>query len=77
MENEIKQRFANVLVRLRKEKGISQQNLATLCDLERAYISRLERALVQPSLTTIVKIADALKVNPSFIVSEFESENLT
>ena len=57
---------------LRNEKGWSQKELADHSNLERAYISRLERAIAQPSLTTIIKIADALNIRASKILDEIE-----
>ncbi|MBP7508453.1 MAG: helix-turn-helix transcriptional regulator, partial [Prolixibacteraceae bacterium] len=58
----IAQTFGNVLCELRKEKNISQEKLAEYCDLDRTYISLLERGLRQPTLTTIFKISSALKI---------------
>ncbi|MBP7507249.1 MAG: helix-turn-helix transcriptional regulator, partial [Prolixibacteraceae bacterium] len=54
--------FGNVLCELRKEQNISQEKLAEYCDLDRTYISLLERGLRQPTLTTIFKISSALKI---------------
>lgn len=62
------QSFGNILREIRTEKGISQEKLAEYCDLDRTYISLLERGLRQPTLTTIFKLAEALEILPSEII---------
>jgi len=44
---------------------MSQEQLADLADLDRTYISGIERGIRNVSLMNIVKIADALDINPS------------
>lgn len=65
-------RFGKILQRLRKEKKFTQEGLAIDCGLDRTYISLLERGLRQPTLGTLFKIAEVLKVSPSSIVKELE-----
>lgn len=60
--------FGTVLRRLRLERNISQGDLALECDLDRTYISLLERGLRQPTLTTLVVLGAALKVDPAELV---------
>lgn len=50
---------------IREKKGLSQEQLAGLADLDRTYISGIERGIRNLSLLNIVKIADALNVPPS------------
>jgi transcriptional regulator with XRE-family HTH domain len=50
---------------IRAKRGISQEQLADLAELDRTYISGVERGIRNISLLNIVKIADALEVNPS------------
>ena len=68
------EQFGEILRKLRKEKGLTQGALATACDLDRTYVSLLERGLRQPTLSTLFSIARALGVNPSSIVKEMESK---
>ena len=56
--------FAEVLKATRKKHGFSQEKLALQGGLDRTFISLLERGLRQPSLTTILQIADALDEQP-------------
>ena len=47
--------------RIRKEEGISQEELSSLCGVERAQLSRIERGLVPGvTLLTIEKILNSL-----------------
>lgn len=57
---------------MRLKKGFSQERLALECELDRTFISMLERGLRQPSLTTLVKIANTLQIKPSKLLLETE-----
>ena len=57
--------FGIVLRRLRQEAGLTQEQLGFEADLRRTYVSVLELGQQQPSLTTILKIAAALRREPS------------
>lgn len=46
------------------EKGWSQERLALTCDLDRTYVSALERRVWNVSLSNIEKIALALDTEP-------------
>lgn len=61
---------------IRAEKGISQQELAFITDLDRTYISMLERNLRQPSLETVIKIANALGYKASEFIQMIEGDIL-
>lgn len=65
--------FGEILRHFRKQAKFSQERLAQESDLDRTYISLLERGLRQPSLTTILLIAKALNVSPTKIVSKVEA----
>ena len=49
--------------KIREEKGISQEELAGIADLHRAYIGQIERGEKNIGLRNLEKIAKALKVN--------------
>ena len=49
----------------RSEKAISQEELAALTELDRTYISGIERGKRNVSLKNILKIASALNVTAS------------
>lgn len=64
--------FGQVLKDLRTERGLSQQQLALDSELDRTYISLLERGLRQPTLGTIFQLAEVLKFSASDIVARVE-----
>ena len=49
---------------IRERKNLSQQNLADLSDLPKSSIGRIERAEINTTIRTIVKIANALEIEP-------------
>ena len=55
-------RFGQKLRKIRKEKGVSQERLAELAELDRTYVSSVERGLRNVTLITIGKFAEALKI---------------
>ena len=62
--------FANKLKKLRKERGLSQTDLAQRCNLNLSDISRYERGTVSPTLENFVKIAQALEVSSDTLLFE-------
>lgn len=58
------QRILSARVKVtRKKMGLSQEALADAADIDRTYVSQLERALVNPSLAVLVRVANALDVS--------------
>ena len=49
----------------RKEKNISQEKLAELCDCATSTIGCIECGRQTPSFDLLVKISNALKINPA------------
>jgi transcriptional regulator with XRE-family HTH domain len=45
---------------VRNNKGLSQQAVADAADINRLYLSRVERGLENVSILTLVRIAEAL-----------------
>jgi transcriptional regulator with XRE-family HTH domain len=62
---DLRQIFATNLRRLRHAKGMSQETLAYDADVDRSYISRLERGIPHASLDTIGKFVDVLECEPA------------
>lgn len=60
------------IVNLRKEKQMSQETLAFEAGVSRHFMYRLENNLASPTVKTLEKIADALKIMPSKILNEAE-----
>jgi transcriptional regulator with XRE-family HTH domain len=68
-----KRAFARVLITLRDERGITQEALAFDSGYHPKYISLLERGKYNPSLTTILEIANALGTSGAELVRRVES----
>jgi transcriptional regulator with XRE-family HTH domain len=62
---DLRQAFAANLRRLRHAKGISQEDLAYEADVNRTYLSKLEKGVSYPGLEIIAKLADALGIEPA------------
>lgn len=54
----------------RKLKGWSQETLALQADMNPAFLGHLERGLKSPTVKTLEKIASALDISMSELVSE-------
>jgi len=59
---QIQKYFGERVRELRKQKGLSQESLALLCDLDRTYIGGVERGERNISLINIHNIAAGLGV---------------
>ncbi|MCL1496337.1 transcriptional regulator [Parasaccharibacter sp. TMW2.1882] len=59
-ESDFLRNFGLRVRQLRKDKGLSQEEFASICELDRTYIGGIERGERNPSLKNILKIADAL-----------------
>ena len=66
--------FGKVLRRLRKEAGLSQESLGFDADLQRNYISLMELGRYQPTIESVFKLANALKLPPAVLVAYVEAE---
>lgn len=60
--------FSRRLKTLRKERGLSQGELAQLSSLNLTDISRYERGAVSPTLENFVKIAKSLQVSADMLL---------
>jgi transcriptional regulator with XRE-family HTH domain len=48
--------------------GISQEELAWQCEIDRTYISKIERGIANPSFLILIRIAETLKIRITAIV---------
>ena len=69
---DVAQAFGKVLREVRVEAGLTQEQLGLEADLRRTFVSLLELGEQQPTLTTITKLAEALNMKPSALISRFE-----
>jgi transcriptional regulator with XRE-family HTH domain len=64
-----KQKLGKKMRELRKNQGLSQEQLSFTAKIDRSYISEIENGLRNPSLQTLEKLAKALKVKLSDLTS--------
>lgn len=63
-----------VIRRLRKERGLSQEDVAFESGVDRSFLSHIERGLQQPSISILFRIAEVLGTPASTILAEAEKE---
>ncbi|HET7588670.1 MAG TPA: helix-turn-helix transcriptional regulator [Solirubrobacterales bacterium] len=66
------QAFGLALREVRTERGLSQEDAALACNIDRAYFGQLERALKSPTLNTIWRIADSFELRASDLLLRAE-----
>ena len=55
--------FGRNVARIRDERGFSQDKLAEKADLDRTYLSGIERGVRNPGIKVVIKLARALGVS--------------
>lgn len=55
-------RLGKEISRIRKEKDLSQDDLAVNCNIDRSYLAEIEEGKVNPSLKVIFKITIGLNI---------------
>ena len=66
--------FGVAVRHLREAQGWSQELLAEKADLNRSYLGEVERGKVIPSLATAAKLATALEISLSRLLSHCEQQ---
>ena len=64
--------FGQIIQKLRKEAGLTQEDLAGLAEINRTYIGDIERGARNIALANILKIATALNIEASKIFELME-----
>lgn len=57
---------------LRKKRGLSQEDFADQCGIDRTYASQIERAIANPSLEVLSHIANTLEVSIEDLLSQHD-----
>lgn len=60
----------------RTEIGFSQMDVAEITGIHFTNIAKIERGEANPSLITIIRIADALDINPSRLVDGLGTQHV-
>lgn len=61
--------FQENLRRRRRELELTQSDLAKLIGAQQPYVADLENGMRHPTLETLAKLSEALKISPSFLLS--------
>ncbi|MDD2599129.1 MAG: helix-turn-helix transcriptional regulator [Kiritimatiellia bacterium] len=64
--------FGTILRNHRTKVGLSQEKLALLSNLDRSFVSLLERGMRQPTLKTMLLLVDALDVSFESFAADIE-----
>lgn len=62
--------LGDAIRRIRKEKGVSQEQLALLAEVDRSYVGRIERGDNNVAVLTLARIAAALQVSLSELLAQ-------
>lgn len=68
--NQLAIAFGVVLRAAGARTGLSQEALGLACDIDRTYVSLLERGERQPKLSTLFVLSEHLGVTPESLVSQ-------
>ena len=68
-EQEIIIRLGNRIRSIREKKRYSLRELADKADMAYNSIHRIEQGLVNPQITTVILLAEALEVDPAVLVT--------
>lgn len=66
--------FGQRVKELRTKRGLSQEKLAHAANLTTSFVSGVERGVKTPSLTSILKIAHGLNMNPAELFVGFTAD---
>ena len=74
----LKQIIGKIIKSLRIKRGMSQEDLAFECGVDRSYISMIEVGRNEPSISKIFDLCEGLRIKPSDFIRllEIEHENL-
>ncbi len=68
----LQRKFGLVLKELRLKKGLSQESLANQSDIDRTYISDIEKGERNISLKIIERLAETLQISLSELFKKIE-----
>lgn len=74
-KNQIKEQILKSYVALRKQKGLTQYEIARRTGIRRANIARIEGGKYVPTIEVLVKLSVALDMDLKVMLVEKEAEN--
>lgn len=70
--NDVSLAFGQALAARRAVAGVSQEELAYQAGVDRTFVSRLERGIRQPTISTLIALGAALGVSAATLVEDVE-----
>jgi transcriptional regulator with XRE-family HTH domain len=70
----LSEKFGRAIRAIRLQKNLSQEKLAEMANLDRTYISLIERGKRKPTLDVAKSIADALGFRLTKIINDIEAK---
>jgi transcriptional regulator with XRE-family HTH domain len=64
--------FGIALREIRQAAGLSQMDVDVQFEIDRTYLSAIERGIQSPTLRMIVRLCDAFRVSPSDLMRRME-----
>ena len=68
-KDELQRQFGKRVAVLRHERKVAQEKFALDNDLHRTWVSKVERGIISPSLWNVYRLAKALDVTPSQLLT--------
>ena len=65
---DICKRLGATVARVRREQGLTQEDLAGISEVQRSYIADIERGVRNPTVRVLSRIANALGVRPGSLL---------
>lgn len=73
-EARLRNQLGKAIAKHRKARGMTQEQLAEVCDVTPVWVSQLERGIGLPSLDGLVRLAEALRADaPALLAAGLES----
>ncbi len=70
--SELTIQFGQLVRKYRKERNMSQEQLALLCNMDRSYLGRIERGEVNPTLEKIYELSTILEILPKELLPKLK-----
>lgn len=68
--NHVYKRLGEGIISVRRQKGLSQEKLAMVSEVDRTYLGLIEQGKTNPSFRTLFKLARAMKVRVSTLLKK-------
>jgi transcriptional regulator with XRE-family HTH domain len=70
LEAQLRQTLGERIRKLRKQRGVNQDDFAHLAGIHRTHVGMLENARIDPKLSTLLRVALALEVTFSELLED-------